>query len=107
MPGFDSAGPRGMGPMTGGGRGFCAYPRGTGRPFFGGFVGRGGGRGWRNQFFATGLPRWQRWAFWNASVMAEDEKQALRSEADFLRSRLQALEERLAAIQAEEKQRQI
>ena len=24
MPGFDGTGPRGMGPMTGGGRGFCA-----------------------------------------------------------------------------------
>ena len=23
MPGFDGTGPRGMGPMTGGGRGFC------------------------------------------------------------------------------------
>jgi len=27
MPGFDGTGPRGMGPMTGGGRGFCAIPR--------------------------------------------------------------------------------
>ena len=26
MPGFDGTGPRGMGPMTGGGRGFCAVP---------------------------------------------------------------------------------
>ena len=26
MPGFDGAGPMGMGPMTGGGRGFCAVP---------------------------------------------------------------------------------
>ena len=36
MPGFDGTGPRGMGPMTGGGRGFCspwgigAVPRGYG-----------------------------------------------------------------------------
>ena len=29
MPGFDGTGPRGMGPMTGGGRGFCS-PRGIG-----------------------------------------------------------------------------
>ncbi len=29
MPGFDGTGPRGMGPMTGGGRGFCS-PRGAG-----------------------------------------------------------------------------
>ena len=26
MPGFDGTGPRGLGPMTGGGRGFCATP---------------------------------------------------------------------------------
>lgn len=26
MPGFDGTGPMGMGPMTGGGRGYCAVP---------------------------------------------------------------------------------
>jgi len=26
MPRFDGTGPRGMGPMTGGGRGYCAVP---------------------------------------------------------------------------------
>jgi len=26
MPGFNGTGPRGMGPMTGGGRGFCSIP---------------------------------------------------------------------------------
>ena len=26
MPGFDGTGPLGQGPMTGGGRGFCAMP---------------------------------------------------------------------------------
>ena len=33
MPGFDGTGPRGMGPMTGGGRGYCAVPQagGSGR----------------------------------------------------------------------------
>lgn len=108
MPGFDGTGPRGMGPMTGGGRGFCAAPSyaiGYSRPFFGGrgFFGRGGGRGWGNQYYATGLPRWQRWAAWGAPVSAEDEKQALKREADFLRSRMQILEERLAALDAEGK----
>lgn len=32
MPGFDGTGPRGMGPMTGGGRGFCS-PWGRGRGY--------------------------------------------------------------------------
>ena len=32
MPGFNGTGPRGMGPMTGGGRGFCS-PWGIGAPY--------------------------------------------------------------------------
>jgi len=43
MPGLDGTGPRGLGPMTGGGRGYCA----TG---WGGGVRRG-----------FGLRRWPRW----------------------------------------------
>jgi hypothetical protein len=35
MPGFDGTGPRGMGPMTGGGRGFCS-PWGIGADYRGG-----------------------------------------------------------------------
>ena len=52
MPGRDGTGPLGQGPLTGGRRGFCA----GGAPF----PGRGGGRGWRNQFYATGLTGWER-----------------------------------------------
>jgi hypothetical protein len=37
MPGFDGTGPRGMGPMTGGGRGFCS-PWGIGAAFRSGMV---------------------------------------------------------------------
>jgi len=105
MPGFDRTGPRGMGPMTGGGRGFCAYPGDAGRPPAGGrgFYGRGGGRGWRNCYYATGLPRWQRPGFGVpvSRWAPEDEKQALKNEADFLRAQLQALEERLAEMNKE------
>jgi hypothetical protein len=35
MPGFDGTGPAGMGPMTGGGRGFCAVRLGPVRPVYG------------------------------------------------------------------------
>ena len=70
MPGGDRTGPAGMGPMTGRAAGFCAgYPMpgyvnpvgglgygGWGRGF------RGGGRGHRNWFYATGLPGWSRTA---------------------------------------------
>jgi hypothetical protein len=37
MPGFDGTGPRGMGPMTGGGRGFCS-PWGIGAALSSGVV---------------------------------------------------------------------
>jgi len=37
MPGFDGTGPRGMGPMTGGGRGFCS-PWGIGAAFRAGII---------------------------------------------------------------------
>ena len=38
MPGFDGTGPRGMGPMTGGGRGFCAVPLPAAWPTYSGRV---------------------------------------------------------------------
>ena len=38
MPGFDGTGPRGMGPMTGGGRGFCAVPSPAASPAYMGRV---------------------------------------------------------------------
>jgi hypothetical protein len=103
MPGFDRTGPGGTGPMTGGGRGFCGDPGRAGGRLAGGraFFGRCGGRGWRNVFHATGLPRWKRWSLWN--VQANDEKQTLKGEVDFLKSRLHALEERLGALNTESK----
>ena len=60
MPGFDGTGPAGMGPMTGGGRGYCnpgaggnwGYGRGFGR---GMGMGRGFGRGFG---FRGSSPPW-------------------------------------------------
>ena len=71
MPGGDGTGPAGMGPMTGRAAGYCAgYPvPGYANPIAGwgygrarGGWGRGGGRGrgWRNWYYATGMPGWQR-----------------------------------------------
>ena len=51
MPGFDGTGPRGMGPMTGGGRGFCG-PYGVGMGYG---LGRGFGFG-RGYGFGRGMP---------------------------------------------------
>jgi hypothetical protein len=88
--------------MTGRGGGFC---RGQGRPgYFGNFGdlgfrgrGRGGGRGWRNQFHATGLTGWQRGGGRRASDLIEplpDSEQ----EAGFLKSQAKHFENALDAI---------
>jgi len=111
MPGFDRTGPAGMGPMTGGGRGFCTYRSpGIGPAFRGpGSFGRGGGRGRRNRFYATGLTRWQRGAFnypafgWGGSpsgavLTNEEEKEALKSQVDFLERELAALRNHIATL---------
>ena len=60
MPRMDGTGPEGLGPMTGGGRGLCAPGTGRGR----------GGRGWRHEYYATGLTGWERGARANPRVAA-------------------------------------
>ncbi len=59
MPAGDRTGPRGLGPMTGRGVGYCG---GTGVPGnlsevpgLGRGLGRGRGRGWRRRYYATGI----------------------------------------------------
>jgi Family of unknown function (DUF5320) len=49
MPGFDGTGPRGIGPMTGGGRGFCAMPYGRGY--------RAYGYGFQGPYYPPSYPR--------------------------------------------------
>lgn len=58
MPSLDGTGPRGQGPWTGDGRGRCAGAQTAGTAGWG--YGPGGGRGYRNQYHATGLTGWQR-----------------------------------------------
>ena len=111
MPGFDGTGPAGMGPITGGGRGFCVAPASGVRPRpFGRFLlGRGGGRGRgrRNMYYATGLPGWARAGYgYPASDMGyaqdlseKDEAQMLKEEAGLLKEELGAIQERLAALE--------
>jgi len=93
MPGFDGTGPRGQGAMTGGGRGYCALPvGGVGAQFGRGNVGpRGGGRGRRNCFYATGLPGWLR---------AQDEVSTLKNQADYLKSELEAIQARIQDLES-------
>ena len=103
MPRFDSTGPMGMGPMTGGGRGMChPYSGPIGRrgldPGVGWGRGRGGGH--RHMFWETGQPGWLRsgsagpWG-WNAPSPAPYTRE---QEMAFLKDRAAALKDELSAI---------
>jgi len=109
MPGFDGTGPRGQGAMTGGGRGYCVVNlsdtgvrQGVGRGFFG----RGGGRGYRNCFYATGLPGWMRaqkgmraFGGFDRSLSKEDELSALKSQAEYLKGELDMVQARVQDLE--------
>jgi hypothetical protein len=113
MPGGDRTGPMGVGGMAGRAAGYCAGfgTPGYANPGFGrGFWCRGsdgGGRGWRNMFYATGLPRWIRFGGLAAPFLyqtpfqkadPEAEKQALQNQAQILKDELNDIEKRLAEI---------
>lgn len=103
MPRGDGTGPMGLGPMTGGGRGYCAVnlsgkgvSPGAGRRFFG----RGGGRGYRNCFYATGLPGWMRAQESMPFGFTKDEELAmLKNQAAYLKDELNAIETRARALE--------
>jgi Family of unknown function (DUF5320) len=102
MPRGDGTGPMGMGARTGRAVGYCAgsempgyaHPlpgRGFGMGFgrsrgAGGRGPGGGGRGWRNMFLATGLPGWMR--FGDPQAL-KTRVEALQSELDFIKKRLE------------------
>jgi len=122
MPGFDGTGPRGLGPMTGGGRGFCnpsmagmrtpyggypyapyqAYPYGGfgwGRGFGRGFgMGRGMGRWWMGRMlFPAGagmLP-------FGSPVTPDQEREFLRSQAQALKEELNRIDNRVSELERE------
>lgn len=83
MPGFDGTGPGGMGPMTGGGRGFCGSRgmRGAGR-------GMGAARGTVAPYGTTA-----------PSSYGYDPGMTPEQEMEFLRSQAQAMSEQLEQIQ--------
>ncbi|MBW2631732.1 MAG: DUF5320 domain-containing protein [Deltaproteobacteria bacterium] len=129
MPSGDRTGPAGMGPMTGRVAGYCA---GYSAPGFansipgGGFgwgfgrgagFGRGGGWGHRNQFYATGLPGWQRAAYsypsyagtasYNAPygqvATKQQELDALKGQAEYLEDSLEGIKQRMEDLEKETK----
>jgi hypothetical protein len=89
MPGF-------MNPVFG--RGFgMGFGRGRGRGF------GGGGWGRRNWFNGTGHPGWPGYGGYAAPFQAPDaetEKQALMNEAKAVRAELEAIDKRLAELEA-------
>ena len=122
MPGGDRTGPLGMGPMTGRAAGYCAgYPV----PGFANSIpgcgfwgwGRGGGRGRRNWYYATGLPGWARgargWpslssaipyggvAPYTPTVTKEQELSALKEQADYFENTLDEIKKRVEELEAE------
>lgn len=97
MPGGDATGPMGMGPMTGRAAGFCAgysvpgyVNNGPGRAFGMGF---GRGAGFRRGFHAGGAPA--------AAPDPENEKQALKNQAEYLQMQLDAVKKRLKELSAQ------
>jgi hypothetical protein len=118
MPAGDRTGPRGMGPRSGRAAGYCAGfempghanpapERGFGMGFGRGrgFGERGGeGRGWRHMFHATGKPGWMRFGGYAAPYQKPDpnqEKQALKNQAEALQSELDFIKNRLSKIETE------
>ncbi len=131
MPGFDGTGPMGVGPMTGGARGFCnpayagygpAYGRGfgygrwygRGRGFRRGFGpglgrGRGYGRGfgWRAFYPAWGASYGPAYGplYGNPYWMSpEDELRMLRNEEDAIKSDLEGINKRIEELESKSSQ---
>ena len=110
MPGFNRTGPMGAGPMTGGRRGLCNPATATGIGAFTGGYGSGRGlrRGFRGGFsrgrgWSPGIGRGYGWYPQPAApVYAADtvsELEALRNEADFLKSSMDAVNRRIEALE--------
>ena len=126
MPFGDGTGPMGLGPMTGRAAGYCA---GYGMPGFmnpipgRGFWGRGfgggwgRGRGWRNMYFATGLPGWAR-AGWGAAAATpfaygaapygpqltqEQQMDFLKGQAEYLEDALEGVRKQMEELETEPK----
>lgn len=116
MPGGNRTGPMGVGPRTGRAAGYCS---GSGQPGyantapgrgfgmgFGSGRSIGGGRGWRNRFYATGTPGRMCYSDNFGYPMAhrmpdpESEKQSLKTQADALKEEMDLITKRLEELEA-------
>jgi hypothetical protein len=81
----------GAGPMTGRAAGYCA---GSPTPGYANpYMGFGGGRGWRNMFYATGMPGWLRGRF--TAPAPQEDVEMLKQQANWLKDQLDAINRRL------------
>ena len=71
---------------------------GCGRGFRG--RGAGGGRGWRNMFYATGIPGWAR-AGVPATPVPAQELAVLKQQAEHLGSALENIRKRIQEIESQ------
>lgn len=110
MPGLDGTGPRGEGPMTGGGRGYCTPGQVGNRPTYGwgygygrGYgqgrgirrgYGRGRGFGWREDY-----PGWGGWYGGPYTMSPGDEVNMLKAEADAISSDLEVINRRIEELE--------
>jgi len=122
MPFGDRTGPMGLGPMTGRGAGYCAgfSMPGPMNPLPDrGFWGRGGGRGWRHCYYATGLPGWARVGMgmpaWgvpmypygpiSSSMTSEQEAEILKGQAEYFGGALEEIKKRIADFESKQKEK--
>jgi hypothetical protein len=117
MPAGDGTGPAGLGPMTGRAAGYCAgySVPGYANPIRGGgFYGRGrggGGRGWRNMYYANELPFWARggyrpyptygygYGYTPPELTREAEAKILKEQAEFIQKEISAINERINELE--------
>ena len=98
MPGFDGTGPRGMGPMTGGGRGFCAIPLSGTRPAYGrGVAYSSYGVPWGTPYYGAGLATPGAVPF-APQMMRGQELDLLKNQAQAMREQLKQIETRIQQL---------
>ena len=103
MPGFDGTGPRCMGSMTGGGRGFCS-PWGRGRGMYKSYGfgwGRGFGPGW-GQAYQAPYPYAPTMNPYAPPMSREQELGLLRDQAEAAKGQLEQIEARMRELEKQE-----